>query len=154
MLFSAFNDLQTKTKKYGIKVSNLNIFRSEFVNEICNARAHQFSNLAVYETLMISGATNIAEAIQGITSDCSSGLFPTIMGNDGLTKLCMSMLPLDECLHGLEAFRDNLRCVINGPIERNDNEIRINLEFHIAAGKTNQAKTYKILAPPTFHLYG
>ena len=115
---------------------------------------HQFSNLAVYETLQIAGATNIAEAIQGITSDCSSGTFPNIMGNDGLMKLCITMLTLEECLHGLGAFRDNLECILNGPIERNDEQIRINLKFQLAVGKTSQAETYKILTPPTFHLYG
>ena len=146
--------MKIKSKQFGIKVTNLNVYRNVYVSEICNARRHQFSNLATYEALMIGGATNIAETIQGITSDCSSSMFPNIMGDGGLVRLCLSMLPLEECLHGLGAFRDNLQCILNGPVERNDDEIRINLKFQLAAGKTNEAKTYKILTPPTFHLYG
>ena len=65
-LFSDLHNLQIKTSKYGIKVTDLNYYRKEFLDDICEARIKQYSSYAVYESLMLHQAQKLSENIQEI----------------------------------------------------------------------------------------
>lgn len=87
-----------------------------------------------------------------ISTECASGLFPTLLGSKGLQNLCLTiMTDVNECLYGLESFRSSLTCVLIGPVERDESEIRINMKFQLTVDTSTESRTYRVLSLPTFY---
>ena len=55
---------------------------------------------------------------------------------------------------GLASFRSQLECVLDGPVERNNDEIRLNLKFKFQIAQETRARTYRVVAPPIFFFNG
>ena len=90
-----------------------------------------------------------------IATECSIGRFPTALGNEGLMNLCIVLLDFEECSMGLETFRSRIQCFLDDPsVERDDNQIRINLKFNLATGNESIAKAFRVIAPPIFYFFG